>query len=125
MYFGKNDWRTAVHVSFYVEENGSVSDLRLYPYVKTLIPVGVKGEKRQEVLNKALNNSQVRKIIAGRDYFIWLVSGFINPITGEKYDEYSVYLRINATNETYVIYIHDSQINVKNVTCPGKTGWWC
>lgn len=125
MYFGRNDWRTAVHVSFYVEKNGSISNIRIYPYVKTAIPVGVRGKEREEVLNRTLGDPQVKRIISERDYYIWLVSGFINPITGKKYDEYSVYLRINSTNETYVIYVHDGQISIRNATCPGRTGWWC
>ena len=125
MYFGRNNWRTAVHVSFYVKQDGSISDVRIYPYVKTSIPVGLKGVEREEVLGKALNDSRVKRIIAGRDYYIWQVSGFMNPITGEKYDEYSVYLRINSTNETYVIYLSNGLISVRNATCPGKTGWWC
>jgi len=125
MYFGKNDWKTAIHVSFFVKENGNISDIHIYPYVKTVIPVGVKGEEREEVLHKALSNPQVERIISGQSYYIWQISKFINAITGEEYGEYSVYLRINATNKTYVIYLHDGQINVRNTTCPGKTGWWC
>ena len=125
MYFGRNNWKNAVHVSFYVKQDGSISDVRIYPYVKTSIPVGLKGVEREGVLGKALNDSRVKRIIAGRDYYIWQVSGFMNPITGEKYDEYSVYLRINSTNETYVIYLSNGLINVRNATCPGKTGWWC
>ena len=89
------------------------------------MPSPLSSEERERVLNLVFNNSEVKKIVAGRGFEIWQMSKFVNPFTGKERG-IEIYLSINDSKETYVISLKDNNVSIINTTCIfGEKKGWC
>ncbi|MFO7967915.1 MAG: DUF4382 domain-containing protein [Archaeoglobaceae archaeon] len=118
----KGEWEHVIQVWFYLNENGELVDQHVYPYVKTTHPRGVSPQEREEMLSLALNDSEVREVIAGKDYNVSRMVKFVNPFTDEeKFKE--MYVKINNSPLSYVITIKENIVSIENTTCPSGEGF--
>lgn len=122
MWAYRGHWEQVNHVWFYLNENGEIKDLEIYPYIKTTHPAGVSPEEREEMLSLAMNDSEVRDAIAGREYNIWQMIKYVNPFTGEEKSR-QIYIKINNSPLTYIINIKGSNVSIENTTCPSGEGF--
>ena len=65
LYAYRGDWEQVNHLSFALDASGNVSELNVYPYVKTSMPEPLSKEELQKALKLALNDSEVKKKLAG------------------------------------------------------------
>lgn len=118
----KGEWEHVIQVWFYLNEDGELVDQHVYPYIKTTHPRGVSPQEREEMLSLALNDSEVREVIAGKDYNVSRMVKFVNPFTDEeKYKE--MYVKINNSPLSYVITIKENIVSIENTTCPSGEGF--
>ncbi|MBO8182004.1 MAG: hypothetical protein H0Z28_04320 [Archaeoglobus sp.] len=114
LYAYKGEWESVNKISFLLDSKGEISELHVYPYIKTSMPSPLSSEERERVLNLVFNNSEVKKIVAGRGFEIWQMSKFVNPFTGKERG-IEIYLSINDSKETYVISLKDNNVSIINL----------
>ncbi len=115
---GRNNWEVVNQVWFYIDEKGEMQGPGIYPYIKTTMPVSLPEEEVQKLVEVALNNSTVKKILSGKTWCVVHATEYRNIFKNETRGE-ELYIHIKNTTVAYVISFQDGEIvNIR------KTVWF-
>ncbi len=118
LYAYQGDWERVNELRVWFQD-GKIVDYRINPYVKTCEPFSLEEEEKKRTIELAFSDSEVRKTLEGKKFEITMMMKYLNRFNGEECASRTIYISINDSKETYVIFVEGESVTIENTTCPG------